>query len=60
MRLLASAKGMRLNQRGLYKDVIRGKGRERVTEGTLVEGRSEKKIFEILGVPWREAHERNC
>lgn len=60
MRLLASTKGMRLNQRGLYKDVIRGKGREKVTEGSLVEGRSERRIFEILEVPWREAHERNC
>jgi DNA polymerase IV len=26
----------------------------------LVEGRSEKKIFEVLGVPWREPHERIC
>ena len=60
LRLLASTKGMRLNQRGLYKDVIRGKGREKVTEGTLVEGRSERRIFEVLGVPWREARERNC
>jgi hypothetical protein len=59
IRLLASKKGMRLNQRGLYKDVIRGKNRERLTEGTLVEGESEKRIFEILGVPYREAHERN-
>lgn len=60
LRLLASTKGMRLNQRGLYRDIIRGKGREKLTEGTLVEGRDERRIFEILGVPWREAHERNC
>lgn len=60
MRLLASKKGMRLNQRGLYKDVIRGKNRERLTEGTLVEGEDEKKIFQILGVPWREPTERIC
>ena len=59
-RLLASKKGMRLNQRGLYKDVIRGKNRERLTEGTLVEGRDEKRIFEILGVPWRGPTERIC
>ena len=51
MRLLAGTKGMRLNQRGLYKDVIRGKGREKLSEGKLVEGRDEKRIFEILGVP---------
>ena len=60
IRLLASRKGMRLNQRGLFKDVIRGKNREKLTEGTLVEGKSEKKIFEILGVPWRPPHHRIC
>lgn len=51
---------MRLNQRGLYKDVIRGSKREKLTEGELVEGKSEKRIFEILGVQWREPHERWC
>lgn len=60
MRLLASKKGMRLNQRGLYTDVMRGKNRENITEGTLLEGKSEKKIFEILGVPWRHPTERIC
>ncbi|KAL0936564.1 DNA polymerase [Colletotrichum truncatum] len=60
MRLLASKKGMRLNQRGLYKDVMRGPGRVKLTEGELVEGQDEKKIFEILGVKWREPHERWC
>lgn len=60
MRLLASKKGMRLNQRGLYKDAMRGKGRLKMTEGELVEGRDEKRIFEILGVKWREPRERWC
>ena len=60
MRLLAGTKGMRLNQRGLYKDVIRGKGREKLSEGTLVEGRDEKRIFEVLGVPWRPPEHRIC
>ncbi|KAF2486929.1 DNA polymerase beta-like protein [Neohortaea acidophila] len=60
LRLLASTKGMRLNQRGLYKDVIRGKGREKLSEGTLVEGRDEKRIFEVLGVPWRPPEHRIC
>ncbi|KAF4547807.1 DNA polymerase beta palm-like protein [Elsinoe fawcettii] len=49
MRLLASKKGMRLNQRGLYKDVMRGKQREKLAEGSLIEGRDEKKIFAALG-----------
>lgn len=60
IRLLASRKGMRLNQRGLYKEVMRGPQRIKVTEGELVEGRDERRIFEILGVKWREPRERWC
>ncbi|KAI0383784.1 hypothetical protein F5Y04DRAFT_21188 [Hypomontagnella monticulosa] len=60
IRLLARRKGMRLNQKGLYNEVLRGKGGTRITEGTLLEGRDEKKIFAILGVRWREPHERWC
>ncbi|KAI5209766.1 hypothetical protein AUEXF2481DRAFT_5907 [Aureobasidium subglaciale EXF-2481] len=60
MRLLASKKGMRLNQRGLYKDVLRDRGREKLSQGTLVEGKDEKKIFEALGVPWRPPEHRIC
>ena len=60
IRLLASKKGMRLNQHGLWKDVIRGKNREQLTEGSLVEGRDEKRIFELLGVPWRPPEHRIC
>lgn len=58
IRLLASKKHMRLNQRGLYKDVMRGPGRMKVSEGTLVEGADEKKIFAALGVPWRPPEQR--
>lgn len=60
IRLLASKKGMRLNQRGLWKDVIRGQNRQRITQGTLVEAKDERKIFELLGVPWRPPHHRIC
>lgn len=60
IRLLASKKGMRLNQHGLFDNVIIGTGRERTTEGRLVEGQDEKKIFEVLGVPWRRPEERIC
>ncbi|KAL8390672.1 hypothetical protein RB595_009651 [Gaeumannomyces hyphopodioides] len=60
MRLLASKKGMRLNRRGLYRNVMRGPNRSKVTAGELVEGRDERRIFEILGVKWREPHERWC
>ncbi|OJK00384.1 hypothetical protein ASPACDRAFT_52099 [Aspergillus aculeatus ATCC 16872] len=60
MRLLASKKGMRLNQRGLYADVLRGPQRVKLTTGRLVEGRDERRIFEILGVPWRPPEHRIC
>lgn len=60
MRLLARRKGMRLNQRGLYKDVIRGKDGTKLTEGIRMEGQDERRIFELLGVKWREATDRNC
>ena len=68
IRLLAGKKGMRLNQRGLWKDVlprrvIRGASTTTTPTaqmGTLVEARSERRIFDILGVPWREAWERNA
>ena len=60
MRLLASKKGMRLNQRGLYKDTTRGAGREKPPEGDLLEGRDERRIFDLLGVRWRSPHERWC
>ena len=60
MRLLASRKGMRLNQRGLYEGVMRGAGRQKITEGGLVEAADERRIFEVLGVAWREPWERWC
>ncbi|MCJ1311463.1 hypothetical protein MMC25_005134 [Agyrium rufum] len=63
IRLLAQKKGMRLNQMGLYKDVA-GETKRRMGEGgtggDLVEGRNERRIFEVLGVEWREPHERCC
>ena len=60
IRLLASRKGMRLNQHGLFKHVMRGKSREKVTDGELVESKSEKEIFRRLGVPWRPPEHRRC
>ncbi|KAG9238702.1 putative DNA polymerase lambda [Amylocarpus encephaloides] len=58
LRLLASKKGMRLNQRGLYEDCMRGPGRAKMTEGRFIEGLSERGIFARLGVPWRAPEER--
>lgn len=60
MRLLASKKDMLLNQRGLYAYVLRGEQRKKLLEGRLVEGRDERRIFELLGVPWRPPEHRIC
>lgn len=60
IRLLASKKGMRLNQRGLYADVLRGEQLKKLAEGRLLEGRDERRIFELLGVPWRPPEHRIC
>lgn len=60
MRLLSGKKGWRLNQRGLDKDVMRGQGRVKVTDGSLMEGADERKIFALLGVPWRPPNQRIC
>ena len=62
IRLLARKKHMRLNQHGLWRDVIGGPrdGGRRVTRGTLLEGRSEERIFELLGVPFRPPEHRIC
>ena len=60
LRLLASKKGMALNQRGLFKDTLRGPGRVKLTRGTCVESESEEEIFRILGVPWLPPELRNC
>jgi DNA polymerase IV len=60
LRLLASKKGMGLNQRGLFKDTLRGAGRVKLARGTCVASESEEEIFRILGVPWRPPELRNC
>ncbi|KAK2797285.1 hypothetical protein FQN50_009250 [Emmonsiellopsis sp. PD_5] len=60
LRLLASKKGMCLNQRGLFADILRRENRVKLNSGHLLESRDEKRIFEILGVPWRPPHHRMC
>ncbi|PGH14170.1 hypothetical protein AJ80_06039 [Polytolypa hystricis UAMH7299] len=60
LRLLASKKGMCLNQRGLFADVLRQQNRIKLNAGHLLESRDEKRIFELLGVPWRPPHHRIC
>ena len=51
---------MRLNQHGLWENVIRGPQGARITQGTLVEAKSEKAIFKALGVKHRPPEHRIC
>ncbi|GAA5851288.1 hypothetical protein JCM3766R1_006052 [Sporobolomyces carnicolor] len=58
LRLKARHMGYSLNQKCLSKSVIRGKGGEKLTEGTRIHVKSEREIFEILRVPWKRPEER--
>ncbi|ORY39402.1 Nucleotidyltransferase [Rhizoclosmatium globosum] len=52
IRLLARKMGYSLNQHGLFRKGPNG-------EKTLVASKTEQEIFDILGVPWKPATERN-
>ncbi|WVF67238.1 hypothetical protein IAT40_001986 [Kwoniella sp. CBS 6097] len=58
MRLYARKQGYSLNQRGLYKGVIRARNGQKQTEGELVASRTEQEIFDVLGLRWRHPHHR--
>lgn len=60
MRLLARKKYMVLNQHGLWDQVVRDiHTAEKLCIGSLIASRTEKEVFEALGVPWQEPHQRN-
>ncbi|GAA5902691.1 hypothetical protein JCM8208_007042 [Rhodotorula glutinis] len=60
LRLKARRMGYRLNQRGLYKDVMRDRQGVKLTEGVLVKGvKTERDIFRILQVRYRAPEERS-
>ncbi|XP_038892426.1 DNA polymerase lambda isoform X2 [Benincasa hispida] len=59
LRLLAESKGFRLDDTGLYPST-QGSGGKRGARGTAtLKFDTEKEIFEFLGFPWLEPHERN-
>ncbi|KAF9084603.1 hypothetical protein BGX23_010393 [Mortierella sp. AD031] len=60
MRLLASNRGMRLSDKGLFDNVLRGKGRKKLNEGRWVVGRTEREIFDYLKIKYLEPYEREC
>ncbi|KAF8591655.1 Nucleotidyltransferase [Ramaria rubella] len=60
IRLKANKMNMSLNQRGLFQGVVRDPQdrTKKLCTGSLLCSDSERKIFEILGVPWQKPHER--
>ncbi|XP_040217861.1 DNA polymerase lambda isoform X1 [Rana temporaria] len=58
MRALAKTKGMSLSEHSLNKDVVRN-GSVKVNAGYPLPTPTERHVFEILGLPFREAHERD-
>ncbi|XP_044046599.1 DNA polymerase lambda [Siniperca chuatsi] len=58
MRALAKTKNMSLSEHSLNKDVVR-QGNLKVYGGTPLATPTEKDVFSLLGIPYREAHERD-
>ncbi|GJS60074.1 DNA polymerase lambda isoform X1 [Tanacetum coccineum] len=58
LRILAESKGFRLDDNGLFP-ATQGSGGKRVSGSTSLKFNSEKEVFDFLGFPWLEPHERN-
>ncbi|XP_018420533.1 PREDICTED: DNA polymerase lambda [Nanorana parkeri] len=58
MRALAKTKGMSLSEHSLNKDVVRN-GSVKVNSGYPLPTPTERHVFEILGLPFREPRERD-
>ncbi|KAK8522474.1 hypothetical protein V6N12_056182 [Hibiscus sabdariffa] len=59
LRLLAESKGYRLDDTGLFP-ATHGSGGKRGSRGTAsLKMETEKEVFDFLGFPWLEPHERN-
>ncbi|BEJ01255.1 hypothetical protein CcaverHIS631_0511120 [Cutaneotrichosporon cavernicola] len=58
LRLYARKQGYSLNQRGLFRGVIRDRKGNKTTAGEMVASRTEEEIFDVLGIRWRPPHQR--
>ncbi|XP_027153453.1 DNA polymerase lambda isoform X1 [Coffea eugenioides] len=58
LRILAESKGFRLDDTGLFP-ATRGSGGQRGKGSASLKLRTEKEVFDFLGFPWLEPHERN-
>ncbi|KAM4031434.1 DNA polymerase lambda isoform 1-T2 [Anomaloglossus baeobatrachus] len=58
MRALAKTKGMSLSEHSLNKDVVRN-GSLKVNAGYPLPSPTERHVFDLLGLPYREPHQRD-
>lgn len=58
MRALAKTKNMSLSEHSLNKDVVRN-GTVKVNNGFPIPTPTERHVFDSLGLPFREPHERD-
>nr|GLL31990.1 DNA polymerase lambda isoform X1 [Ipomoea trifida]GMD15116.1 DNA polymerase beta isoform X1 [Ipomoea batatas] len=58
LRILAQAKGFRLDDTGLFPSTQGSEGKQGMKRANLKLD-TEKEIFDFLGFPWLEPHERN-
>uniref|UniRef100_A0A8D0GXC7 DNA polymerase n=1 Tax=Sphenodon punctatus TaxID=8508 RepID=A0A8D0GXC7_SPHPU len=59
MRALAKTKGMSLSEHALTAGVVRGAGGLKVAPGLALPTPTEKDVFVLLGLPYREPQERD-
>ncbi|KAK8935712.1 hypothetical protein KSP39_PZI013497 [Platanthera zijinensis] len=59
LRLLAESKGYRLDDTGLFLATPSTSGKRAMRSSTSVMCNTEREVFEVLGFPWLEPHERN-
>lgn len=58
MRAMAKTKNMSLSEHSLNKDVVR-QGTLKLFGGTPLPTLTEKDVFSLLGIPYRQPHERD-
>ncbi|ONK62816.1 uncharacterized protein A4U43_C07F8430 [Asparagus officinalis] len=59
LRLLAESKGYRLDDTGLFLATTSTSTKRGTKSSTSLNLRTEKEVFDFLGFPWLEPHERN-
>lgn len=59
LRLLAESKGYKLDDTGIFLATPTASGKRGMRSSTSVGCNTEKEVFDMLGFPWLEPHERN-